>query len=751
MTEWMIKNKEFSGEMYDLTASSHISATGKLKYTAATANGISDTFQKYIEELKYMTDDQRDDKFYKRIERLTFLQNCQEFDTIIKETDNIHKEITELKHEYLEKLFSFTCNYLNGSNGIDQHINQPIIIILSGGNVTTIYINLLKNLFLHTNEITEFIDKYFVGIQPESKDELKIILERIIKSFNIKLPEILAISQAITEDLRNTRLKLSDLDFIIVPNKNEIINSYFTKGGGVAEKRDNPEQLNQQEKLNPPLRSSKRTKGPQTETLQQQQEKEENIKREKQLINTTRKNTELKKEKKENAELKKAELKKEKKEKKENAELKKVKDAAETLKRKLSSSIKNNINEPKNYKYSSIESEGVLLVRLKTANKYLDIKNNYKNIPPEIRRVLEDVNRYYGSTEKGCYGNMNELKTTIQLLRQPQLFRLDYLTTPKVVQLCKDFLLKMQAQKKLISMMTDLNLEYLINYLCSIEKDSVKIDDTIKLANFMKFIHINGKRQNKLIEDLCKGKPRISYVLDINNEIQINTSLSKIYTGSQQVLDNFKSLENITNRNMPLVKIMCELVLEFSNNDIIKNVLKKIADSFPKSQVNKGKYSNISPSTYELAPLHGRLTYSTSSLTLVNTSAAHEKAKTIDKDIPEIIIPNNSKISTNIFTPLKIVSGSEDDMTQEDIAELMVGIELIKSSEEMFQDDITSLEENMKALNLSFGAGKGTRKRKKLLPPRKRNTKKQNIKKRNTRKSKNKNRLARNNYSKKNN
>ena len=70
--EWHMKSKELSGEMYDLTASSTISATGKIKFKEAKKNGISETFDKYIYELNYMTDDQTDDKFDKRMDRLNF-------------------------------------------------------------------------------------------------------------------------------------------------------------------------------------------------------------------------------------------------------------------------------------------------------------------------------------------------------------------------------------------------------------------------------------------------------------------------------------------------------------------------------------------------------------------------------------------------------------------------------------------------------------------------------------------------------
>jgi nucleotidyltransferase/DNA polymerase involved in DNA repair len=177
-TVWHMKSKEFSGEMYDLTASSSISGTGQVKFEQAKKNGISDTFYKYIHELQYMTDDQTDDKFYKRQQRLNFLQNCQNIDKLIMNENNFNDD-SHLKQPNLEKLFSFTCNYLNGNNGINQHKEQPIIVILSGGNVTTIYINLLKNLLENTEEIQEFVTKYFHGIGGTSNIKILKILHNI--------------------------------------------------------------------------------------------------------------------------------------------------------------------------------------------------------------------------------------------------------------------------------------------------------------------------------------------------------------------------------------------------------------------------------------------------------------------------------------------------------------------------------------------------------------------------------------------
>ena len=642
--EWHMKSKELSGEMYDLTASSTISATGKIKFKEAKKNGISETFDKYIYELNYMTDDQTDDKFYKRMDRLNFLQDCQDIDKMIMEEPNISNELNQ---PYLQKLFSFTCNYLNGGDGINQHTKQPIIVILSGGNVTTIYINLLKNVLSNEDEIKKLISKYFDGIGGESIEKIENILTKIRELFNeknlyIKIKEPI---QRLNVELNNTKLKLSDLDFIIVPNKFDNIRSLFpstkSKGGGMPTDMDMDE-------TRPSSRPTRKRRAP------DRYEPVDEVKKRKQTAKFRVKDT----------------------------------TPAPVPKSRTQKTISTVQDNTENAVQTDVNTEGVLLVRLKTANKYLDLQNSTKEMPEKIKQILGNVNEYYTTNEKACYDDLDKLKTTIQLLRQPQLFRHDYLENPDVAVLCKNYLLKMKAQKKLISEMTDLNLKHLIDYLSNPERDDnadltpdaqtyVEKDDSIKLANFMKFIHINGIRQNELIANLCRDE-------------------DTKYRTAGHVVDNFKSLETITNRNNPLVKIMSELVLEFSNNNAIKNTLKRIHNTFTGSENNKGTFANITPAVFNLSPLHTRLTYSIGSL--INP----EKSK-----IENMIIPNNSKISTNIFTPVKITSDSGYEMSDDELNELLKGaLDTHNAYADMLEPDLDDLIKRFETLKLSPSGGR---------------------------------------------
>jgi len=711
--KWYMKAKEFSGEMYDLTASSSISETGGYKFDAATKYGITETFEKYILELDYMTDNQADDKFYKRMERLTFLSNCKAFDDKMPEYTEDLEDLQPLNTPHLQNLFGFTCNYLNGSDGINQYTNQPITVILSGGNVTTIYINLLKNLISHKeDDIDGFISIYFGSITKDSipYDELSTILSNIKLIFKLA-PAVLAdLIHAITLDLTDTKLKLSDLDFIIVPNKMDIIDNLFTKGGGSP--------IGPIGSTGPSvsLRRTKRnrepTEGPTYAELQAAEMAANKVK------------NDAKKAKKREAEKNEAE----KAEPKTNrtAKTRPQKTIGKNTRKVKNVPIVFNESDKKESEDAteSKSTEGVLLIRMKTANKYSDLQTSHTEMSKEIQDTIKMINKHYKIDEKGCYNDLEKLKTTIQLLRQPQLFRLSYLSEPDVADLCKEYLSKMQAQKQLISIMTDLNLDHLVNYISydylpKAEQSRhnankyVENDPTKKLANFMKFVHINGSNQNKLIENLCKGEPVVSYAY-AGDKIQTNTNLDTPYRSAQQVVTNFKSLEHITNANRPLVKIMCELALEFSNNDIVKNTLKRISGSYgPLPDDNLGKYASITPTTYTLSPLHSRLKFSTASL--FAAPLAMEESNENGEAEPDIIIPNNSKISTNIFTPIKLESKTKP-MTKAEERELLRGIELIKSSEEMLQEDLIDIEAEMAKMNLDSGGKKTKTKKRKGIP-----------------------------------
>ena len=119
-----------------------------------------------------------------------------EIDKYIEKEELINGKIEKVKQHHLENLFKFLLNYLNGSNGLDQLDNQPLIILLSGGNIFSIYKYLLQKIFtINSNDIDidnidikKFINKYFKEItlekHPNSYEKLVYIISCIHKIYS---------------------------------------------------------------------------------------------------------------------------------------------------------------------------------------------------------------------------------------------------------------------------------------------------------------------------------------------------------------------------------------------------------------------------------------------------------------------------------------------------------------------------------------------------------------------------------------
>ena len=201
--KWNIKRKNFAGELYDLTASSTLGLkgfeTGKLKNTQALNHGISETLEKYSNELDIILKDEEDDKFYKRKDIYNLLDYCISIDIQIKKLNELIKNVEViLNYELImfasfDKLFQFTMNYLNGGDGSSQYNNQPLIVTIAGGNALKIFFAILT--FLHNLNtgvnFDVFIEKYYSKIKTNEtqKSLLKEILINLKSLFNYQLLE----------------------------------------------------------------------------------------------------------------------------------------------------------------------------------------------------------------------------------------------------------------------------------------------------------------------------------------------------------------------------------------------------------------------------------------------------------------------------------------------------------------------------------------------------------------------------------
>ena len=130
----IVRSTKFSGELFDLSIPTLNNKFGEEHISYVMKYGIKLPLQKYIDELEMILEDSEgDDKSEKRNNRLDFLVQCNEY--------------VEIRN-----LFYLFNNYLNGGGGggetwFDrQYLHQNIIITVSGGNIITVFGELLQNI-----------------------------------------------------------------------------------------------------------------------------------------------------------------------------------------------------------------------------------------------------------------------------------------------------------------------------------------------------------------------------------------------------------------------------------------------------------------------------------------------------------------------------------------------------------------------------------------------------------------------------
>ena len=183
--------KKFSGELFDLTITDNMNIYGREKIKYALKNGISLPIQKYIDELQMMGTFTTDDKSEKRRLRLTFLNECN-------------------KIPFFQAVFAMMCNYLNGGDGFTQHI-QFFIIVCAGGNIITIFAQLIKNLIESVNITTTSIDPDKLVIFNRN-----IIYENLLDKEIFKTIELTIQFKQLIYELAEK--SYSDFDYNLLPN-----------------------------------------------------------------------------------------------------------------------------------------------------------------------------------------------------------------------------------------------------------------------------------------------------------------------------------------------------------------------------------------------------------------------------------------------------------------------------------------------------------------------------------------------------
>ena len=125
-----------SGEFLDITISSFNNSFGRERINYSMKYGIYTPIEKYIEELEGILMGPHDDKTAKRKQRKVFLEKCQ-------------------RDPLLKRFFQLLLCWLNGGGDREYKIGeynfsdynkQNVILIVSGGNIITIFAKLLKNI-----------------------------------------------------------------------------------------------------------------------------------------------------------------------------------------------------------------------------------------------------------------------------------------------------------------------------------------------------------------------------------------------------------------------------------------------------------------------------------------------------------------------------------------------------------------------------------------------------------------------------
>ena len=189
-----------NGELLDLNQVTLNNPFGKEHYDFISKFGISTPLEKFIKELEMIGKSSKDDKSEKREKRLEFFQLC-----------NMSAD--------LNILFQIFSNYLNGGDGVTFQYPSSIVLTVSGGNIFTIFAQLLQNIINHPNEPL-FNSTYYVLIQFSQFSEFSRNLQDLIDFIKSIIERIDSLNQNKFKEIINliASSSYSDFDYKISPN-----------------------------------------------------------------------------------------------------------------------------------------------------------------------------------------------------------------------------------------------------------------------------------------------------------------------------------------------------------------------------------------------------------------------------------------------------------------------------------------------------------------------------------------------------
>ena len=575
--------KLYRGELFDITITSYNNKFGNEKIKTSFEYGINFPMIYYINELEKIIDkDPSDDKTEKRRKRLGFLKMCN----------------TPQNKIFID-LFNHLITYLNGGsmNISNNYNNQPLILVLAGGNIISIFFNILK-LLLSEESGVDIIFNLFDN--EKTSEEFQKLLEKIKYSLkdNSYLRDYLESSEY---------QNYSDLDLNLLPNR--LDNEWFIYNGGVGKRRLTEAEILMETSFKEPIKSRKEI----MEEKRKLKEYEEKLNKEeeKKNLQVLAKKKKLREAEKKLREAEKKKIKEE--EKKKRAEIlaankKSLKEAEKKEKR-----IKEKNEDFRKYTQDEYLS-GFILCRIKSSFPCLDdIVKNFTDNNKQFLNFDDEIdilNSTIQNKPENCdFNDLNKLNITYDKLIA-HLSKKNWLSSGVSSQ-CLAFIKKLLSKKLFTKKCTDANTLVIARSNLGFMND-IAISD----SNFRYF---DPKDEVNKLKNMIYYIHLITFTIN-NNILNENNPLYNDYEKNPiNLFDNFFDLHSIIKSNKGiLLKIIKQIIDNFYDLKDTKTIIKNIQNIYSAcgqaretsyqlySSPNITKYKNFVETTLKLNDsIHG--------------------------------------------------------------------------------------------------------------------------------------------------
>ena len=525
--------KLYRGELFDITITSYNNKFGNEKIKTSFEYGINFPLIYYINELeKIIHKDPSDDKTEKRRKRLEFLKMCN-----------------TPENKIFIDLFNHLITYLNGGsmNEPNNFNNQPLIVVLAGGNIISIFFNLLKLLLSEESGVDIIFNLFDIE---KTSEEFQKLLEQIKYSLkdNSYLRDYLESSEY---------QNYSDLDFNLLPNK---LNNIWFMEGGVEKRRLTEAERLMETSFQEPIKSRKEL----MEEKRKLKEYEEKLKKEEE-----KKKLQVLAEKKKLREAEKKKIKEE--EKKKHAEILAANKRSLKEAEKKEKKIKEKNEDFSKYMQDEYLS-GFILCRIKSSFPCLDdVVKNFTDNNKQFLNFEDEIdilNSTIQNKPENCdFNDLNKLNITYDKLIA-HLSKKNWLSSDVSPQ-CLAFIKKLLSKKLFTKKCTDANTLVIARSNLDFNPNNSNFiyydpkDEVNKLKNMIYYIHLITFTINNTI-------------LNKNNPLYTDYGKNPI-----NLFDNFFDLHSIIKSNDGiLLKIIKQIIDNFYYLKDTKTIIKNIQNIY---------------------------------------------------------------------------------------------------------------------------------------------------------------------------